>query len=318
MTVRWAIAGTGKMAATFAEDFARVDQAELVAVASRATASAQRFGEPFGARGLNYDALWAADDVDAVYIATPHTHHAEIALAAVEAGKAVLVEKSFTASSADTRRVVDAARARGVFAMEAMWTRFLPGAAELQRLIAQGEIGQVRSVQGDLMAFRAFDPSDRLFDPAQGGGAILDLGVYVVSFAQWLLGRPDRVVATGGLLPNGVEGEAAIQLGYADGRFASLGCGFTSFGPGRMAITGTAGWVDVHPRFHRISSMTVHHGKESTREIELPYVGHGYAHELAHASDCISQGLTESPVMTLDDTLAVQETLDAALAQVRG
>lgn len=318
MTVRWAIAGAGKMGAVFADEFAHAPKAELVAVASRTKESAADLATSHGALPLTYDELWASDAVDAVYIATPHTFHADIALPAIEAGKALLIEKAFTATVADTRRVIDAARGAGVFCMEAMWTRFRPAGVELRRLVDAGEIGDVRSVQGDLTAFRAFDPTDRLFNAEAGGGAILDLGVYIVSFAQWFLGRPQRVLATGGLLPNGVEGDTGILLGYDDGRFASLGCSFTAYGPGRMAVLGTEGWIDVRPRFHRIQHLTLHKPGAEPREIEFAASGQGYSHELIHASECIEKGLTESPVMPLDDTLAVQQTLEEALRQVRG
>lgn len=317
MSVRWAIASTGKQAATFAGAFADVADADLVAVASRDVAAAAAFAAAHGAeRGCTYDDLWAADDVDAVYVATPHTSHAAVALAAIASGKGVLVEKAFTSSLADTRRVVDAARNAGVFCCEAMWTRFLPAASAIKRLVAAGAIGQVRSVQGDLTAFRAYDPTDRLFDPAAGGGAALDLGVYAVSFAQWFLGTPDRVLAVGGRLANGVEGEAGILLGYADGRFASLGIGFTTYGPGRMAILGTEGWIDIHPRFHRVTRYSVTLGRDEPVEESWPLLGNGYTHELADATACLVAGLTESPSMPLADTVAVQETLDAVLRQL--
>lgn len=316
MTVRWAIAGTGKMAAVFAAEFAHVPDAELVAVASRDASKASEFAMPFGARGCTYDELWASGDVDAVYIATPHTSHASVALATIAAGKGVLVEKAFTASLADTRAVIEAARAAEVFCAEAMWTRFLPSASELKKLVDAGAIGDVRSVQGDLTAFRAFDPTDRLFDPAAGGGAVLDLGVYVVAFAQWFLGTPTRVSAVGGRLPNGVEGEVGMLLGYDGGRFASLGIAFTTYGPGRMAIMGTEGWIDVLPRFHRLPRFVVHRPGVEDATVEPSRLGVGYAHELAEASRCIAAGLTETPVMPLDDTLAVAATLDEVLRQL--
>jgi len=318
MTVRWAIAGPGRMAATFAADFSHVPDADLVAVASRDAARAERFAADHGIpRALDLAALWASADVDAVYIASPHTSHADLALAAIAAGKGVLVEKAFTASAADTAAVIEAARRRGVFAMEAMWTRFLPAATQLKRLVDTGAIGEVRSVQGDLSAFRAYDPADRLFDPAAGGGATLDLGVYVVSFAQWLLGTPTRVLALGGLLPNGVDGDGGVLLGYDDGRYASLGFGFSAHGPGRLAVLGTRGWIDVKPRFHRLRRFDLIRPGEAPVEYDLPPTGAGYAHELAEATRCLEAGLTESPVMPLADTLAVQETLDEVLRAVR-
>ena len=316
MSVRWGIAGPGRIAAELAESFSQVDNGELVAVGSRSPQRAREFADRFGLPRVHgsYQALCEDPEVDAVYVATPHAQHAEIALAAIAAGKAGLVEKSFTCTVADTEQVIEAARAAGVFCMEAMWTRFTPGVVELRRLLADGAIGELHGVHGDLTAFRAFDPTDRLFDPALGGGAMLDLGVYVLSFAQHLLGTPDVVHATGTLLPNGVDGSFSVLLGYDDGRSATLSGGLTGYGPGRMMLTGSDGWVDVHPRFHRSASLTVWRGKEpQTLDFDS-----GYHHEVIHVGQCLADGLTESPVMPLADTLAVQRLMAEVLRQVRG
>ncbi|MDQ7994017.1 MAG: Gfo/Idh/MocA family oxidoreductase [Propionicimonas sp.] len=314
---RWGIAGPGRIAATMAAEFVHVPGAELVAVGSRsadrAAAFADRFGIPqaFG----SYDDFFAAD-LDAVYLATPHAQHTDLALAAIAAGKAVLVEKSFTTSVADTLAIVDAARARCVFVMEAMWTRFLPAMVELRRMIAAGDLGEVRTIQGDLIAPRDFDPSDRLFDPDLGGGAVFDLGVYVLSFVQQFLGVPDRVHATGGLLPNGVEGEAGILLGWDDGRFASEAISFRVAGPGRQLVAGTDGWVDVKPRFHRAETLVWHPRGAEPQELHFPKRGAGYGHEVEHVNECLADGLLESPVMPLADTIAVQRLMTEVLRQL--
>lgn len=303
------------MAAAMAADFARVTNGELVAVASRDQARAQAFAAAHGipkAHG-SYAALAADPDVDAVYIATPHPQHLDIALAAIAGGKAILVEKAFTSTVADTQKIIESARAAKVFAMEAMWTRFVPGVAAIRELVADGAIGQVRMVQGDLTAFRAFDPADRLFDPALGGGAVLDLGVYAISFAQHVLGTPDTVYAVGGTLPSGVEGEFGVLMGYSDGRSATLSGGFTAYGPGRMMLAGTEGWIDVHPRFHRGPSFTLWRGKEL---VETREFASGYEHQVIHVGDCLAQGLTESPIMPLTDTLAVQQLMAEVLGQI--
>ncbi len=302
------------MAETMVAAFAHVTNGELVAVGSRSLERAQQFADAHRiprAHG-SYEELVADPDVDAVYIATPHPQHTDIALAAIAAGKAILVEKAFTSTVEDTQRIVDAARAAGVFAMEAMWTRFNPGAAYARELLASGEIGQLRAVNGDLTAFRAFDPKDRLFDPALGGGAVLDLGVYVLSFAQGFLGDPDIVHAVGGFVDSGVEGEFGVLLGYDDGRSATLSGAFTAYGPGRMALLCTQGWIDVHPRFHRTPSLTVWRGKEP----DTLHFDHGYQHEVIHVGECLAQGLTESPIMPLDDTLAVQRLMAQVLEQI--
>lgn len=314
-SLRWGIAGPGRMAATMAEAFAHVDTGRMVAVGSRDRERAAAFAERYDiARAhSSYAELVADPDVDAIYIATPHTQHLDIALAALAAGKPILVEKSFTSSVADTRRIVEAARSARVFAMEAMWTRFNPAVDALRELIADGVIGDVRAVHGDLTAIRDYDPRDRLFNPENGGGAILDLGVYVVSFAQHSLGTPDVVHAVGGRYPNGVEGEFSILMGYADGRQSTLSGAFTAYGPGRMMVLGTKGWVDVHPRFHRSTDLTIWRGKTP----EQRHYDSGYQFEVEHVAKCLASGLTESPVMPLDDTVVVQEIMAEALRQIR-
>ena len=315
-TIRWGIAGPGRMAATMAEAFAHVPNGELVAVGSRSLERAQAFATEHGiprAHG-SYEALAANPEIDAVYIATPHTQHTDIALAVIEASKALLVEKSFSSTVEDTQRIIDAARARGTFAMEAMWTRFNPAIAAIRELIAAGEIGELRAVHGDLTAFRTYDPSDRLFNPETGGGVILDLGVYVISFAEAFLGVPDIVHTVGSLLPNGVEGSFSLLFGYDDGRSATLSGSFEAYGPGRFMLLGTKGWIDVHPRFHRSPSLTLWRGKEAE---ELSFES-GYHFEVVHAGECIAAGRTESDVMPLDDTLAVQRIMAQAIADLRG
>lgn len=312
--VGWGIAGLGRMAELMVEAFGRVDNGEIVAVGSRSPERARSFARSNGiprAHG-SYAELCADPGVDAVYVATPHPQHPVVALEAIAAGKAVLIEKAFSASLADTQFVVDAARAAGVFCMEAMWTRFNPALSRIRELVADGAIGRVRGVHGDLTAFREYDPADRLFAPELGGGAVLDLGVYVLSFAQDLLGTPDVVHAHGALLRNGVEGEASMLLGYDDGRSATLSVSFLTHGPGRMMILGTQGWIDVHPRFHRATSFTVWRGGEA----ETMTFPSGYEHEVRHVGTCLSEGLLESPVMPLEDTLAVQRVMEQVLRQL--
>lgn len=304
------------MAAAMAAAFGEVTNGELVAVGSRDRARAEDFAREHGIPTAHdsYAALVEDPGVDAVYIATPHPQHTEIALAAIAAGKALLIEKAFTATVEDTATIIEAARAAKVFTMEAMWTRFNPGVARARELLAAGEIGELRAVHGDLTAYRDYDPEDRLFNPDLGGGAVLDLGVYVLSFAQHFLGTPQVIHAVGSTYPSGVESDFSAVLGYPDGRSATLSGGFTAYGPGRMMLLGTRGWIDIHPRFHRAPSITVWRGKEPATET----FAESYAHEVNHVGECIAAGLSESPVMPLADTLAVQEMMAEVLRQVRG
>lgn len=313
---RWGIAGTGWMAEAFVADLALVPGAEPVAVGSRTRERATDFAVRQGIEhALTYDELVRAD-LDVLYVATPHPHHRDLALAAIDAGTAVLVEKAFTATLAGAREVVDAARAAGVFCMEAMWTRLQPAVVHARELVDAGEIGEPLFVQADLGAFRAYDEGSRLFDPALGGGSLLDLGVYVASIAQHFLGTPDVVVASGTTYPNGADASAVLHLGHEDGRAASLVCALASETPGRAVIAGTRGSIEIEPRFHHPTQVTIRRNGATGERLELPAVGRGYTHEIEHVEQCLAQGLTESPVVSLDDTIGVQWVIEEALAQL--
>ncbi|RZU34345.1 Gfo/Idh/MocA family protein [Blastococcus saxobsidens] len=316
--IRWGVVGPGRIAENVVRDFPHVPAARPVAVASRSQARADAFAARHGldrAHG-SYAGIIADPDVDVLYIATPHPQHHAIALAALRAGKALLVEKAFTATTAGAVEVVEQARRSGVFTMEAMWTRFQPAVVAVRELIADGAIGEVRSMQVDLGVSRQYDPVDRLFAMELGGGALLDLGVYVVSFAQMLLGTPERVVATGSLFPSGADAEAALLLEYGDGRSATLLTSLRNALPGQARIFGTTGWIDVLPRFHHPQTFVLHRAGAEPEEITRRPVGAGYAHELVEVTECLRAGRTESAVMPLADTLAVQDVLGRAAEQL--
>jgi predicted dehydrogenase len=315
---RWGIAGPGRIAGSLAPDFAFVPDAELVAVGSRSLERAEAFGREHGiprAHG-SYGALIDDPDIDAIYIATPHPQHHAIALAALRAGKALLVEKAFTATLAGAEEVVAEARGRGVFVMEAMWTRFQPAVVRARELLAEGAIGEIVAVQADLGVMREYDPSDRLFAAETGGGALLDLGVYVVSFAQMLLGAPQTVVAVGAHAPNGVEVNASLLLGWDDGRSAILTTSLHSPMPGTAQIFGRSGRIELPPRFHHPKVLVLHREGHDPEAIERPAIGGGYAHELIEVTEGVRAGRTESAVMPLDGTLAVMAVLEQAGAQL--
>jgi predicted dehydrogenase len=312
--IRWGIVGPGRIAENVMGDFVHVPGARPVAVASRSVHRATVFAQLHGlerAHGSYADIL-ADPDVDVLYVATPHPQHHAVALGAIDAGKALLVEKAFTATPAGAAEVVERARERGVFVMEAMWTRFQPVVVALRELVADGAIGEVRSVQADLGVSRVYDPGDRLFALALGGGALLDLGVYVVSFAQMLLGTPDTVTVTGSRFPTGADAEATLLLGYADGRSATLTTSLRYPTPGQARVFGTAGWIDVLPRFHHPRTIVLHRTGAEPETITRPPTGTGYAHEIAEVTECLRAGRTESAVMPLADTLAVQTVLGQA------
>ena len=312
--IRWGIVGPGRIAEKVVQDVVHVEGARVVAVASRSLDRAEDFARRHGVERAygSYTEVLADPDVDVLYVATPHPQHAPIALAALRAGKALLVEKAFTATLPAAQEVVDLARSTGTFVMEAMWTRFQPAVVAMRELIEDGAIGEVRSVQADLGVARDFDPDDRLFSLELGGGALLDLGVYVVSFAQHVLGTPETVQVAGSRFPTGVDAEAALLLGYPDGRTASLLTSLRNALPGSARVFGTEGWIDVLPRFHHPQTIVLHRAGAEPETITRPQLGGGYSHELIEVTESLRAGRTESPVMPLADTLAVQAVLQQA------
>ncbi len=310
-TVSWGVVGPGRIASKVVPDFAHVPGAEVVAVASR---SAERAGAFAAEHGIDrahssYADIVADPGVDALYIATPHPQHRAVALAALRAGKAVLVEKAFTVTPAATREIAAVAAETGTFAMEGMWTRFQPAVVRLRELIADGAIGEVRSVAADLGVRPPVDPADRFYNPEIGGGALFDVGVYPISFAQMVLGVPDSVAATGSLADTGVDVEEAVQLGFPGGRSATLFSSLLSPSPGQARVFGTGGWIDVLPRFHHPDTIVLHRAGAEPETITRPALGGGYSHELIEVTECVAAGRRESAVMPLADTIAVQDVL---------
>jgi predicted dehydrogenase len=316
--IRWGIVGPGRIAENVVVDFAVVDGARAFAVASRSADRAADFAHRHGIERSHgsYADIIADPDVDVLYIATPHPQHLAIGLAGLRAGKALLVEKAFTATTDGASELVGLARSTGCFVMEAMWTRFQPVVVALRELVRDGAIGEVRAVQADLGVHRAFDPADRMFALELGGGAMLDLGVYVVSFAQMLLGTPDTVTATGSLFGNGADAESGILLGWDDGRSAVLSISMRCALPGAARVFGTEGWIDVLLRFHHPDTIVLHRAGADPETITRRPLGRGYAHEIIEVTEGVRAGRGESAVMPLDDTLDVQRVLMEALEQL--
>ncbi|MDU7360590.1 MAG: Gfo/Idh/MocA family oxidoreductase [Propionibacteriaceae bacterium] len=316
-TIRWGIIGTGRITRAVAKDFREVAGAELTAVASRTQQRADEWAREFGLEKAygSYRSLLDDEDIDVVYIATPHPQHLDIALAAIERGKAVLVEKAMTATYAGTERLVEAARARGTFLMEAMWTRFQPAVQAAKEVIAWGRIGDVVAVQGDLVLYRDFDPTDRLFAPELGGGSLLDLGVYPVSIAQFFLGNVKDVRCLAREVGNGVDAAASISLRHEGNALSSLTCALDASGPSRCVILGTKGWIELEPPFHHPATVSVNRVGALPRVIETKVVGRGYAHQFAEVTRLVQQGATESSTMPLADSLEVMRILDECVTQ---
>ncbi|MCG7527707.1 Gfo/Idh/MocA family oxidoreductase [Streptomyces sp. OfavH-34-F] len=315
-TVRWGVLATGGIAATFTADLLAMPDAEVVAVASRTDASARAFAERFGIPRAYGDwaGLVADEEVDVVYVATPHSAHREAAALALEAGKHVLCEKAFTLNEREARELVKLARDRGVFLMEAMWTYCNPVVRRLAELVRDGAIGEVRTVQADFGFAGDLDAGHRLRDPRLGGGALLDLGVYPVSFAQLLLGEPDRVQADALLSPEGVDLNTGMLLGWDSGANALLSCSIVGHHPTSATVIGTGGRIDIPHSFFHPQGFVLHRAGAEPEEITSgpgPQGLSGMQYEAAEVMRAVRAGETESPLVPLEGSLAVMRTLDA-------
>jgi predicted dehydrogenase len=312
----WGLIGTGGIAETFAADLPLTDSGRAVAVGSRRQDSADRFADLFDIpnRHASYEELVNDPDVDVVYVATPHPMHHANALLALRAGKPVLVEKAFTMNAAEARDLVATARAEGLFLMEAMWTRFLPHIAEIRRLLAEGALGDIVTITADHGQWFAKDPEFRLFAPKLGGGALLDLGVYPVSFASMVLGRPDRIVTLVDPAFTGVDEQTSMLFGYASGAQAVLTCTLSAKSPTRAAIVGTDARIELDGNFYGPTSFAFITRTGERTEFDTPHEGRGLWHEANEVARCLREGLLESPLMPLDETISIMETMDTVLA----
>jgi predicted dehydrogenase len=315
--VRWGILGTGKIAHQFAAALRRLPEAELLAVGSRSMESATRFADEFGIsrRYGSYAELVNDPQVEVIYVATPHSCHSENTRLALNAGKTVLCEKPFTLNAAQAREVIALARERKLFLMEAMWTRCFPLMRKLRELLASGAIGEVRQLAADF-GFRAErEEEPRLFGPEFGGGALLDVGVYPVSLASMLFGTPVKIVSTANLGPTGVDEEAAMILIYDRGEMAILHAAIRLETAQEAIITGTRGRIRIHSPWWRPAAMTLSRDGKSDERFDFPLDGNGYEYEAQEVMDCLRSGKLESPLMPLDESLSIIETLDTLRAQ---
>jgi predicted dehydrogenase len=320
--LRWGILAPGTIARDFVASLLKHTGQRVVAVGSRDAERAASFAREFGIDRSydSYEGLVADPQVDVVYVASPHSHHEAHALLAIAAGKHVLIEKPIAVTEAGARRIADAARAAGVFAMEAMWTRYRPHSDVIRQLLESGELGDVRVVTADFGGNATFDPHSRLFDPELAGGALLDLGVYVVSWASFVLGRPSEVTARGALAPTGVDAQAALLLSSPNGAQALLSTTLTAATPERSVIAGRRGRIEVDSPFWFADRLRVFDaGSNQVGEWRDGYdrpARESLCYQAAALARYVAEGRTESPLHSLDETVAVMATLDEARRQV--
>lgn len=313
----WGILGTGLIANKFATGLAVAPDSELLAVGSRAQETADAFADEFDVprRYTNYEALVEDTDVDAVYVATPHSLHRANSILCLRAGKAVLCEKPFTINAAEAKDVISVAREEGRFLMEAMWTRFLPAMMRVRELLSEGMIGEVRMVSADF-GFRApVDPEHRLFNPDLGGGALLDVGVYNVSLASMIFGPPSRIASLARLGPTGVDEQAAMVLGYDEGQMAVLHTAVRTDTPQEAVLMGTEGWIRLHSPWWCPDTFTLSFPNKEAEVVHVPFEGNGYNYEATEVMNCVRSGKLESDVIPLDETLEIMKTMDQIRAQ---
>jgi predicted dehydrogenase len=315
--LRWGVLGAGGIAATVSADIAASPGSVLQAVAARDATRAAAFAAAHGVTRSygSYAELVADPDVDVIYVATTHAQHHEHALLALRAGKPVLVEKAFTLNAREAREVVAEARRLKLFCMEAMWMRLNPLILQAQEIVRTGGIGTVVSVRADLSRRFEYSPSHRLFDLAVGGGALLDLGVYPVTFAWLFGGAPSGIAAMGALSPTGSDATAALQWSYPDGRVAQIHSSAVAWSPDAGLVCGTGGWISLGPRVHHPASMTVR--TDLGEDVyETTQHGNGYGLQIAEVERCLSAGELESPLVPLDDTIGILEVIDEARRQL--
>jgi predicted dehydrogenase len=313
--IGWGILGAGSIAAKFATDLNKLEDARLVAVGSRSREKAAAFAEQWGVeRGYgSYAEMLADPEVDAVYVATPHPFHRPHTLLCLEAGKAVLCEKPMAVNAGEVRAMVEAARASGLFLMEAMWSRFNPVMVQAKQWLDEGLIGEPRMLTADFGFSARFDPQARLFNPELAGGALLDVGVYVVSLASWVFGgAPEEVHAAAEIGSTGVDEQTGMVLRYAGGRLALLSCAIRTRTPHSARIDGTDGAIEVPAFWHPTTARLIRPGAEPL-EARGSF---GYQHEAAEVMACLRAGQTESATMPLDESIGIAETLDRVRATI--
>ncbi len=313
--LRWGIAATGSIAASMCQALQTLPDAEIVAVGSRTQDAADAFAARFDIERAHgsYDALWSDSDVDIIYVASPHSHHHAMTIAALDAGKHVLCEKAFAINASQAREMVAAARRNDRFLMEAMWTWFIPAVTDIRDRVVSGQIGDLRVVEANF-AIPVSDPDGRHRRIDLAGGAMLDIGIYPVTFARFLAGDPVDVRVAGTLGDTGVDATVAGVVTFASGAFGVFHTSLDMASNLRATVYGTNGRIEVDPPFWFPSGFTVHVTGNDPVRVDAPH--QGLAHEAAHAMARIRGGHLESDVIPLATTVSTMELLDDIRAQL--
>jgi predicted dehydrogenase len=316
---RWGILGPGNIAHAFATALREGTRQEVVAVGSRSAQRAHDFADEFGVPTAygTYEELVADPDVDVVYVASPHSEHRDHALLALEAGKAVLVEKAFTRNAAEAREVLDVAAERGLFAMEAMWSRFLPHMDVVRQAVDSGLLGEVLTVMADHGQLLHPDGPERLSSPHLAGGSLLDLGVYPLSFTSMVLGPFASVTAVGHLTDQGVDAQLGVTVTGTAGPLGLVGSSMVTKTPTTASVAGTSARLEIEGDFYgpQPVRLLTPAGEELDR-YEPEVREHGFRFEAAEVARCLHDGALESALMPHAETLRVMEAMDEVRRQV--
>ncbi|MFS0880390.1 Gfo/Idh/MocA family protein [Metabacillus niabensis] len=315
--IKWGILGTGWIAKQFTEDLAHASNGIAYAVGSRTKESASTFAETHKISHFygSYEELAQDPEVDVIYVATPHPFHKENVLTCLQAGKAVLCEKPFTMNAAELEELVHYAKANKLFLMEGMWTRFLPPIRKVNEWLQAGKIGEVGLVKADFGFRMDWDPKHRLLNPDLGGGALLDAGIYPVSFASMIFGsKPEKILSTAYIGETGVDEQFSIILSYPSGKMASLN-GAVRLGLTNEAyIFGTNGYIHI-PSFLNAKTATLHVSNEEAIHYTDERKSHGYTFEAEEVGRCLLDGLTESITIPLEESIGIMKILDTIRGQ---
>ena len=314
---KWGILGPGGIARAFAKDLQLLEGHEVAAVGSRTLINAQEFANTFGGTAYgSYEELVEDPAVDAIYVATPHPAHKENVVLALNAGKPVLCEKPFAVNAKEAQEMVSTAQKNNIALMEAMWARFLPHYAQVREVIASGVLGTILTVQADHGQRLADRNIPRLVEPSLAGGALLDLGIYPVSFAHMILGNPTKISASGVLTDKGVDAQTSMIFDYSSGAQAVLNTTMIEQTPCRAVVAGVNGWLEIDRTFYNPTSMRVTLLDGSVTQYPNTYTGHGLREQAEAFKKLVTSGQTQSEILSWKDTVDIMHTLDTVRAQI--
>lgn len=309
----WGIIGAGNIAGQFAEDLNLLSRARLKAVSSRSSDRASAFAKKYNIPVAydSWEAMAADPEIDIVYVATHHPFHFQNTRECLEAGKAVICEKPITMNRRELETLLRIARENHTFLMEAIWTRFLPSTLKVLQIMERGELGNLKSVYADFGFKVDYDPGHRLYDPAIGGGVLLDAGIYPVFIAQLLAGPPTKIQATASFAPSGADHSCSMIFEHEHEVFSSLNCTVLNDAPSEANIIFENGWIRMESWWLSPGPITIYRKGKKPERVKFPEPGNGYHYEAAEVMHCLDRGLTESHALPGDFSLDLMGTLDA-------